>query len=154
MTSSTATQTTPAQSAISFIGKTIMNGCTGGFSAWALTTINPIAGAVFGITSTWGRHIVSSLTDSMKCAKDSTAGKIASFAVEFLGGIGIGVLATSFLGFPLTFTTGLILTGAWALTGLAFSLIAGVCVTSSAIPIIAADKTGKVSSFLYKGAGE
>ncbi len=141
--SAPATQTTPAQSAISFIGETIMSGCTGAFSAWALTTINPIAGAVFGITSTWGSHIVSKLNDSMKCTTDSAVGKIAAFALQFLGGIGIGVLATSLLGFPLTFTAGLVLTGAWVLTGIAFSLIAGACVTSSAIPVAASLSTNK-----------
>lgn len=129
------TQPTSAEQLVSFLGQTAVNAATGAFSAWALTTINPVAGALFCVTSTWGQRIVASLTTSMQCTSQSAIGLITKFAIEVLAGIGTGVLVTTLMGYPLTFTAGLILTGAWICTGIAFSLIAGACITSAAVPL-------------------
>ncbi len=108
----------------SIIKEAIAAGAVGALAACVMTTINPIAGAIFGVTSTCGGELVCTLTDSVKCLNNSTAGKIANLVLTLLGAIGAGILATSLMGFPLTFTAGVTLTGAFILTGVAIEFIA------------------------------
>jgi hypothetical protein len=129
------TQSTQTHTTISFICENIMSGSIGAASAWAFTTINPIAGAIFGVTSTWGTHIVEFLNETMKCTADSTVGKVAGFTIQALGGIGLGVLATTLAGYPLTFTAGVILTAATIVTALAVAMIGTVCVVTGAVAL-------------------
>jgi len=112
--------------------QTAINGALGAFAAAAFTTINPIAGAIFGITSSLGTHVINWVLDKTGIAEDSSAGKIIKFAISFFGGIAIGALAASAAGFPITFVGGLILTACMLGTTFAVSLVIGAC-TSSAL---------------------
>lgn len=129
-----ATQPTQAQSPASFLTSSIMNAGTGALSAWAFTTINPVAGALFGVTSTWGSRLVQAINNSLQCTNDTAIGKIGAYVINLIGGISLAVLATTLMGFSLTFTASLILTAAWVFTGIALSLIEYACVNFCVVP--------------------
>ncbi len=101
-----------------------------GFSAFvagAFTTINPIAGAIFGATSNIGTRAINWVLDKNAVTGNNNGAKIIKFAISFFSGIGIGSLMASASGFPVTFVGGLVLTacelGTMFATGL---LVAGL----------------------------
>lgn len=103
----------------------------GAFAASAFTTINPLAGAIFGATSSLGTRAIDWILNKMGLPEDTSAGKIIKFAISFFGGIAIGGLAVSVLGFPMTFAGGVVLS-LWMLgTTFAVSLLFIACVTST-----------------------
>ncbi|MBS0652989.1 MAG: hypothetical protein JSR39_05610 [Verrucomicrobia bacterium] len=128
---SQAAQPTASQYAANTAIQAGVNGALGAFAAAAFTTINPFAGAIFGVTSTFGTHVINWIMDKTGIAEDSSAGKIIKFAVSFFGGIAIGALAATAAGFPITFVGGLILTVCMLGTTFAVSLLLGACATSA-----------------------
>lgn len=129
---SQAALSSPSEYAAGTAIHTAVNSAIGAFAAAAFTTINPVAGAIFGATSTLGTHAINWVLDKTGMTENSAAGKIIQFAIAFFGSIAIGVLAASAAGFSITFVGGLILTACMIGTTIAVSLVAGAC-TSSAI---------------------
>ena len=101
--------------------------------AGAFTAISPLGGAIFGASSFLAGRLINFICDKVECCPDSMVAKCSKVALSFLGGIGAAILITTFVGFPMTFTAGLVLTvGTMAATigaGIAF---AG-CICSSAL---------------------
>jgi hypothetical protein len=108
----------------------------GGASALAaglFTTISPLGGAIFGVSSLLSHRLVHSICNKVSCSSDSIIFKVAQFALSLIGGIVGGVLVTTTFGFPVTIATGIALTMASTATLIAAFLVSGGCLCSSAI---------------------
>jgi hypothetical protein len=87
-------------------------GGVGAITAGLLTTLNPLIGAVYTIISATGASITHIICQQFSC---QTSSKTAQFALDWIGGIGLGVLATSLMGYPLSLKVAAIMTlGAFA----------------------------------------
>jgi hypothetical protein len=109
----------------------MINAGIGAFTAAIFTSINPIAGAIFGATSSLGTHAINWLLDKAAIPVDNNAGRIIRFAATFFGGIAIGAILLSAVGLPLTFVGGLVLTVGMLGTAFAINLMLGTCAHST-----------------------
>jgi hypothetical protein len=111
---------------------TALSGGAGAIAAGIFTTVSPLGGAVFGVSSFLSHWLIHWICDKINCCPESVVFKVAQFTLRVIGGIGAGVLTTTVVGFPMTMTTGVILTV--ALTGviIATLLTLGSCLCSSA----------------------
>ena len=91
---------------------------TGALAAGLFTAISPIGGAIFGIGSLGGNYLVHWLCEKTNVPQESTLSKVIACVMKVLGGIFIGGLVASILGFPISFTAGLVLTAAMIATAL------------------------------------
>lgn len=137
VTTSTSATTTPTPlNACSpgplLVGSAIM-GVACAVAAAAFTSVGALGGAVFGVTTFLSNQAINWICDKMQICEDNLLCKIAKCVLGTIGGIGVSVLITAALGFPITFGTGVMLTvvaiGSTIGTVLAF----GGCFCSSAI---------------------
>ncbi len=91
---------------------------TGALAAGLFTSISPIGGAIFGIGSLGGNYLVHWLCEKTNVPQESTLSKVISCVLKVLGGVFIGAFAATLLGFPISFTAGIILTAAMIGTAL------------------------------------
>jgi hypothetical protein len=124
-----AQQNTPAQL---LFGAALSAG-TGAVAAALFTTIGPVGGAIFGVSSFLSGRLVHFIFDKVDCFPESNVAKIAKFVLSSLGGIAAGALIATAVGVPLTFTAGLILTLGMGVVTLTSLLVIGGCMCSSAV---------------------
>jgi len=131
----------------SALTKSLRSGAITALAAVIFTPIPALGGAIFGATSHFSGFLVNVLLDKVGCNPDSPLGRILKWVVSFFASIGIAATVTTLLGIPITFTGGLILTGAALLTScLAICVFAGavlimtsclaICVFAGAVLII------------------
>lgn len=123
-------QITPANYAAGLIVHTAFNSCTGAIGAGVFTVINPVGGAIFGAVSTLSQHLILQILNHAEYEENESAAKIINYAVSFFSSIAIGALVASAVGFPITFTGGVVLTACMMATSLAIILLFGYCATS------------------------
>jgi len=104
----------------------------GAMAGYAFSFINPIGGAIFGATTGLADTIANSLAE--RFAFNSTAVKIAVWAVSAVVSIGLGLLAVTAAGFPLTVVGSVGMTVAMIVTGIAVKIVTvGVVCCSACI---------------------
>jgi len=94
----------------------LMTGALTAAAAVIFTPIPALGGAIFGATSHFSGHLINVLLDKVGCSPDSGLGKVLKWAVSFFASIAIAAAVTTMVGIPITFTSGLILTGAALVT--------------------------------------
>jgi hypothetical protein len=97
------------------------NAASGAFAGWAFGIINPIGGAVFGASYALTHALASEVAS--KLHMDQTALKVAAWFVSFIASFGVGMLAATVAGFPITIlgSVGMIL--AMLITSLALRMV-------------------------------
>jgi hypothetical protein len=113
-------------------GAATMGGATA-LAAALFTTISPLGGAIFGVTSFLGSRLIHWISDKINCLPESPIFRIAQYALAAIGGIATAALVTTALGFPVTVATATILTVASIGIMISSILALGGCVCSSAI---------------------
>ncbi|MBY0530024.1 MAG: hypothetical protein K2P51_07515 [Rhabdochlamydiaceae bacterium] len=81
-------------------------GGVGAITAGLCTTINPVVGAFFTISSAMGANISKRICE-MSCP---TTSKTAEFAINRISGIGLGLLTTTLMGHPLSIKVAILMT--------------------------------------------
>ena len=94
----------------------LMSGAITALAAVIFTPIPALGGAIFGATSHFSGFLVNVLLHKVGCNPDTPLGKILKWAVSFFASIAIAATVTTLVSIPITFTSGLILTGAAKLT--------------------------------------
>lgn len=100
--------------------------------AGLLTPVGPLGGAIFGATSYLGSYVIGVICDNLNCDPNNELAKTIKYVSSVLGSIAIASTITTLVGFPITFTTGAVLTiasGLIAITG----IVAGACLGISAL---------------------
>ncbi|MBS0604439.1 MAG: hypothetical protein JSS60_05295 [Verrucomicrobia bacterium] len=100
-----------------------INAASGALAGYAFSLIDPIGGAIFGATSALSHTIATSLAD--RFAFNQTAVKIAVWAVSFVASVGLGLLAATVAGFPLTVMGAVGMTLAMLVTSLVVRIVSG-----------------------------
>ncbi len=77
-----------------------VGGGAGALAGWACSIIDPIGGAVFGVSSAFTGVLANTLSERL--CMDHTAARVAVWAVSFVASIAVGIIATAAAGFPLT----------------------------------------------------
>ncbi len=77
-----------------------VHGAAGALAGWACSIIDPVGGAIFGVSSAFTGVLANTLAE--RCCMDQTAARIAAFAVSFIASIAVGIIVTTAAGFPLT----------------------------------------------------
>ncbi len=100
----------------------------GTLAAIALTTINPVAGAIFGGTIGLTSGVTSLIFNQTGFTKNwGIAGTIARISLGIILGALAGLAVTTAAGFPITFAAAAVLTAASIATALAGVLVVGSC---------------------------
>jgi hypothetical protein len=77
-----------------------INAGSGALAGWVFGIINPIGGAVFGASYALTHTFASEVAG--KLHMDQTAFKVAAWFVSFIASVGVGMLAATVAGFPIT----------------------------------------------------
>ncbi|MBS0652990.1 MAG: hypothetical protein JSR39_05615 [Verrucomicrobia bacterium] len=100
----------------------------GALAAAAFTTINPVAGAVFGATAGLTGGMTSIIFDQTGLTENwGLAGKVARIGLGVILGALAGLAVTTAAGFPITFAAAAVLTAASLATAVAGVLVVGSC---------------------------
>ncbi|MBS0606837.1 MAG: hypothetical protein KF898_08895 [Parachlamydiales bacterium] len=100
----------------------------GALAAAAFTTINPVAGAIFGATAGMTGGITSIIFDQTGLTENwGLAGKVARIGLGVILGSLAGYAVATAAGFPITFAAAAILTAASLATAVAGVLVVGSC---------------------------
>lgn len=81
--------------------------------AVSFTSVGVLGGAIFGATNFLSTRAIDWICDQIPIAKDHLlykACQVALYALSTFASIGAGVLIATTLGFPMTFSTGMLLT--------------------------------------------
>jgi hypothetical protein len=111
---------------------TLMGG-TSALIAGLFTTISPLGGAIFGVSSLLSHRLVHWICNKVRCSSNSIVFKVAQLALSLIGGIVGGVVVTTTFGFPMTITTGTTLAIASIITLVAAFTVSGGFLCSSAV---------------------
>ncbi len=77
-----------------------------------LSFMNPIQSSIFGAASYLGGRLITYIDQQIHCFKNNEEARIAQFAINVIFSVLAGVLALSFAGYTLAFTSVMVLTGA------------------------------------------
>ncbi len=122
------------------IGREILSGAyqialssgIGYLTGLAFGIINPIGGAVFGAAAATTNVAIEFI--SQRLGISNTCAKVAIYGISLIAGIGLGALATTYVGIPITFLGGVGLTLAMVVTKIAVGmLVAGTMCCSACI---------------------
>ena len=97
------------------VGSAFAGGATA-LAAGIFTTISPLGGAIFGVSEWVTGHLINWICNKMDCCPDSMVAKVGKMCLQIIGGIVAAALLTTLAGFPMTFTTGVILSVATTAT--------------------------------------
>lgn len=89
------------------IYEVVFNAGAGAYAAYLFTLVNPVGGAIFGVTRTVTSIIVSRALDHPRAARfidNSTEGRTLKTAINFFAGLGAAWAVMAFAGFPITFS--------------------------------------------------
>lgn len=105
--------------------------CLGGAAAACFTDVGCGGGCLLGMTSTCGVVIVDGILNTCGIDQERCSGaeKAIMLAVMFFAGVAIGWAITVACGFPMAFTTALIIFGG-ALIMPYIALVAGGCIAA------------------------
>lgn len=117
------------------LSASLMTGA-GAFTAGTFTTLSPLGGAVFGISTFLSYRFIDWTANQLCCCCSNLIFTISTFALSILGGVAAGAYATSAVGFPLTFTAGAALSGAMLATAIATFFVVGTCLCISWIATV------------------
>ena len=97
----------------------------GAAAATIFTTVGPVGGAVFGASYYFASHAVNMICDQVNWSPDDPMAQVAKCALATIAGIAAAAAITTLVGFPLTFGTAVVLSGAMFGTALAIILACG-----------------------------
>lgn len=113
------------------LSATLMTGA-GAFTAATCTTLSPLGGAVFGISTFLSSRIIDwTVTQACCCCKGNPIFTISKCTLSIFGGIAAAIVATKAVGFPLTFTAGLVLSNAMLAAAIATFFVKEGCLCIS-----------------------
>ena len=137
-TTPTPTQPSSNRGAIpAFLATSVFSAGAGYLGARILTSINPIAGLIYGATSGASAYLMRHL--SQKCVPENPVLRIAIKVAEFFASIALGAIVATAAGYPLTFGAACVLHFASAAT-----LIGGsICLVAVPMVVIIAIKACK-----------
>lgn len=108
-------------------------GASGAAAGALFTLIDPLGGAIFGVSSFLSNRLIHWTIEKVGCCPANPVFKTAQLVLSLIVGIGAGILITTAAGFPMTFAAGVGLTIALIGTAIATILALGGCWCSSAI---------------------
>ena len=129
------TQVTPQQgySPARLTFGTVFAGGTCAAAVGLFTTMSPLGGAIFGVSSFLCTRLLHWICDKINCCPDNIIYRVAQLVLPIIGGIAAGALITSAIGFPMTIMTGVLLSAASMAVTFAALIVLGGCLCSSAM---------------------
>jgi hypothetical protein len=101
--------------------KVVACGATGYIAAMVFSIVDPVGGAIFGVSSTASGIVIEFLVE--KLGISSTCAKVAFFAFTFIASTAIATAITTASGFPITFLGSIGLTIAMFVTAVTITIV-------------------------------
>ena len=123
----------PSQSVGGMVFKALAATATGAAAGAFIPAVGPVGGAVFGLSGMVTGQLMGWVSDKIDCCPNNLAVRVAKFALTTLASVAAAAAITTMVGFPITITAGLALTGAMIGVSVAAALVFGGCVCSTLI---------------------